>query len=257
MPLPDETPFTIEEVFEVVELVNTVLTPINAFVSTLNGAIVAPDTFLQIPFWAERLQSLIDHFSIIHDLIPRPLFEDYLNSMLSARDQLLAAETRGPPLSGGENDGKLLFGTLQQEQGPNGGVRLELPRELVQSLIDDVGLTNEEIANVLGILAALKQGFTVQLVPGPLDDNEADVQVHAPDFTLYGADYRGAQQERRSTDPHVMFDSPALPFELTPDIWNYLQLAVSEIDEEKDFYGTAKYLATLHCIQKLCQNMNA
>ncbi|KAG8923607.1 hypothetical protein FRC00_006040 [Tulasnella sp. 408] len=455
MPLPDETPFTIEEVLEVLELVNTVLTPINAFVSTLNGAIVAPDTFLQIPFWAERLQSLIDHFSIIHDLIPRPLFEDYLNSMLSARDQLLAAETRAPPLSGGANDGKLLFGTLQREYGPNGGVRLELPRELVQSLIDDVGLTNEEIANVLGeagcsrstiqrrlqewgiarkastltddelyslilelktglglfygerammglikarghwaprwkirtilrqidpegiqtrrvradwggenlgvkeemeaargegrgsffagpsthnqrierlwrdvftwslqgfytlftimedqrllnpddgvhlwalhyvflprinrtlagfqetwnnhklssqqnrtplelwrrgILAALKQGFTVQLVPGPLDDNEADVQGHAPDFTLYGADYRGAQRERRSTDPHVMFDSPALPFELTPDIWDYLQLAVSEIDEETDFYGTAKYLATLHCIQTLCQNMNA
>lgn len=151
MPLPDEVPFTIEEVLEVVELVNTVLTPINAFISTLNGAIVAPDTFLQIPLWAERLQSLIDHFSIIHDLIPQPLFEDYLNSMLSARDQLLAAETRAPLLSGEENDGKLLFGTLQREYGPNGGVRLDLPRELVRSLMDDVGLTNEEIANVLGM----------------------------------------------------------------------------------------------------------
>lgn len=125
------------------------------------------------------------------------------------------------------------------------------------SLFWFIGLAVLTLRLYLGILAALKQGFTVQLVPGPLDDNEADVQVHAPDFTLYGADYRGAQRERRSTDPHVMFDSPALPFELTPDIWNYLQLAVSEIDEEKDFYGTAKYLATLHCIQKLCQNMNA
>lgn len=119
------------------------------------------------------------------------------------------------------------------------------------------GLAVLTVLLFLGILAALNQGFTVQLVPGALDDNEADVQVHAPDFTLYGADYWGAQRERRSTDPHVMFDLPALPFELTPEIWSYLQQTVSEIDEEKDFYGTAKYLATLHCIQTLCQNMNA
>lgn len=154
MPLPDETPFTPTEVIEVVQLVTNILSPIQNFISTVNGVAVAPDTFLQIPFQQERLQNLIDHFSVIHDLIPRPTFEQYMNAMLSTRDQLIEAETRAPPLSEARTDGKPLFGALETECGPNGNMRLAIPQELVESLMDDVGLTNTEIADVLGMLFA-------------------------------------------------------------------------------------------------------
>lgn len=150
MPLPDEALFTEAEVIEVVHLVNTVLSPINVFISSLDAAVVHPDAFLQIPYRQEQLQNLIDHFSVIHDLIPRPVFEQYLGSMLSASDQLTEAETRAPPLSGGSMDGQPLFGTLEREYTQNGSLRLAIPQELVESLMDDVGLTNEEIADVLG-----------------------------------------------------------------------------------------------------------
>ncbi|KIO19207.1 hypothetical protein M407DRAFT_31160 [Tulasnella calospora MUT 4182] len=147
MPLPDEAPFTEAEVIEVVHLVNTVLSPINTFISSLDAAVVHPDAFLQIPYRQEQLQNLIDHFSVIHDLIPRPIFEQYLGSMLSASDQLAEAETRAPPLSGGSIDSQPLFGALEREYTQNGSLRLAIPQELVESLMDDVGLTNDEIAD--------------------------------------------------------------------------------------------------------------
>ncbi|KAG8912408.1 hypothetical protein FRC01_005109 [Tulasnella sp. 417] len=453
MPLQDEAPFTEEEVLEVVQLIDSILIPIYDFITTLNAVVVAPETYLQIPYRQEQLQNLIDHFSIIHDLIPRPTYDPYLASMLLARDQLLEAEARAPPFSEEGTDGRPLFGTLQLEYGPTGNVRLAIPKELVRSLMDDVGLTNEEVAQVLGcsrstlqrrmkewglerrhstltdeelfslvlirwkivthggvdgktrvvvylqasnnnraetvrdvflestrdfgwpsrvradwggenlgvqaemeqargtgrcsffagpsthnqrierlwrdvftwsiqgfyslftlmeehqilnpddgvhlwalhfiflprinralagfqetwnnhklstqknktplelwkqgILSAAHQGFTIQLQPGSqLDDNDPMVQSHAPDFRLYGADFRGAQRERRATDPHVMFDSPLLPFQVTPEILAYLQDAISGIDEDMDFYGTAKYLTTLECLHRLCERMN-
>ncbi|KAG8938269.1 hypothetical protein FRC04_009189 [Tulasnella sp. 424] len=150
MSLQHEAPFTEEEVLEVVQLVDSILLPIHDFIAMLHGLAVAPETYRQIPSYQEQLQNLIDHFSVIHDLIPRPTYDTYFASMLLIRDQLLEAEARAPPLPEAGADGRPLFGTLQVECGPNGNVRLAIPEELVRSLMEDVGLTNAEVANVLG-----------------------------------------------------------------------------------------------------------
>lgn len=157
MSLQHEAPFTEEEVLEVVQLVDSILLPIHDFITMLHGLAVAPETYRQIPSYQEQLQNLIDHFSVIHDLIPRPTYDTYFASMLLIRDQLLEAEARTPPLPEAGADGRPLFGTLQVECGPNGNVRLAIPEELVRSLMEDVGLTNAEVANVLGTLFVQKE----------------------------------------------------------------------------------------------------
>lgn len=99
---------------------------------------------------------------------------------------------------------------------------------------------------VAGLIEAKERGFHLNLYPGnPLDDGEEAVQRHAPDFTLYGAEFKGAQRERRPSDPHVMFEPPQAPFPLTQYQLEFLYQAVADIDENEDFLGTVKYLRVL------------
>ncbi|KAG9022526.1 hypothetical protein FS837_006305 [Tulasnella sp. UAMH 9824] len=138
MSVQHEAPFTEEEVLEVVQLVDSILLPIHDFIATLNGLAVAPETYLRIPSCQEQLQNLIDHFSVIHDLIPRPTYDKYFVSMLLARDQLFEAEARAPPLSEAGADGGPLFGTLQVEHGPTGNRHMkEWGLERRQSTLND------------------------------------------------------------------------------------------------------------------------
>ncbi|KAG8921866.1 hypothetical protein FRC02_012305 [Tulasnella sp. 418] len=103
-----------------------------------------------------------------------------------------------------------------------------------------------------GLLEAKIQGFNINLFPGnSLDDDTAEVQDHSPSFTLYGADFRGAQRERRDDDPHVIFDPPAPPFALTNEQLEWIEKCLSTIDEDEDFYGTEKYNLVLRCIEQL------
>lgn len=85
----------------------------------------------------------------------------------------------------------------------------------------------------------------------PLDDLETDVSTHAPDFTLYGADFRGAQRERHTSDPHVQFDPPEPPFEMTDIQWTELNIQLAHIDENTDYWGFAKYHTILQFLEHL------
>lgn len=107
-----------------------------------------------------------------------------------------------------------------------------------------------------GLLSAAHRGFNLTLTPDNiLDDSEADVQLHQPDFKLYGAEFRGAQRERRPDDPHVVFDEPYLPFVYTQEIHRYLLDAVAHIDEKDDFHATEKYLIVLEHVRKLAASV--
>lgn len=107
-----------------------------------------------------------------------------------------------------------------------------------------------------GILSAAHRGFNLTLTPDNiLDDSEADVQLHQPDFKLYGAEFRGAQRERRPDDPHVVFDEPYLPFVYTQEIHHYLLDAVAHIDEKDDFHASEKYLVVLEHVRKLAASV--
>lgn len=115
---------------------------------------------------------------------------------------------------------------------------------------------NPQFISLSGLLSAAHRGFNLMLTPDNiLDDNEPEVQQHQPDFMLYGAEFRGAQRERRPDDPHVVFDEPSLPFVYTAEIHRYLLDAVAHIDEEDDFHATEKYLATLEHVRKLAASV--
>ncbi|KAG9040518.1 hypothetical protein FS837_000513 [Tulasnella sp. UAMH 9824] len=146
MPLPDEAPFTPQEVEEVLNLVHTVFGPIQQYNTLVNSVAVSPAVFLQLPVYQERLQCLIDSFATIHDLLPEPVFCQQMDAMLDCRDALNMAEQRAPLAS--DPNARPLFGELQWEDGPNGPL-LSIPWELVETLMYDVNLTNQEIANIL------------------------------------------------------------------------------------------------------------
>lgn len=102
-----------------------------------------------------------------------------------------------------------------------------------------------------GLADAKQRGFNLNLMPigmNPLDDQEGEVQGHSPDFTLYGADFRGAQRERRSSDPHVQFDPPTPPFTMDDSNWAHLNVLLSGFEEANDFWGSEKYLAVLQYV---------
>lgn len=144
MPLPDELPFSPAEIHKVTSTLDDLLHPIRDFISVVNGVAVPPASFLQIPLRQEQLQHAIDAFSQVYDLMPQQLFEQYMNFMLSCRDALQAAEQHAHSPTG-----ESPFGALEMEAGPN-GPRLAIPQELVASLIYDVGLSNQEIADLIG-----------------------------------------------------------------------------------------------------------
>ncbi|KAG8921867.1 hypothetical protein FRC02_012306 [Tulasnella sp. 418] len=69
-----------------------------------------------------------------------------MNEMITCRDALILAENSRMATWKSETP---LFSVLDIEEGPK-GLRLKIPRELVESMIEDAGLTNEEIAKLLG-----------------------------------------------------------------------------------------------------------
>lgn len=83
-----------------------------------------------------------------------------------------------------------------------------------------------------------------------LDDGEAEVAQHLHDFTLYGAEMRGAQRERRTDDPHVPCDPPSQDFMTLDDVQWVLQQA-GAVDDRADFYGTEKYCRILELVTQL------
>lgn len=105
----------------------------------------------------------------------------------------------------------------------------------------------------IGLLDAHQRGFVLNLYPGNrLDDADEDVAAHAGvNFTLYGADFKGAQRERRAADPHVMFDPPEPPFPMLN--LQLLDQCTADIDEDDDFLGVAKYERVVHFIMNMAQ----
>lgn len=154
MPLSNEAIFTAAEVSEVNTLVTSILDSLRDFVNLVKGVAVAPAVFLQIPIRQEQLQNLIDSYSVIYDLLPRAVFEAHMDAMIQLRDELDTAEGRATQVSAGWDPMQSTMPRpLRWERGPNNGaLRLDIPRELVETLIDDVGLTNQEISQLLGKL---------------------------------------------------------------------------------------------------------
>lgn len=159
MPLADEIPFSPTEVIELKSSVDSLLLTIQHFITAVDQHRVNPNLVREIPNHEERLQNLIDSYSLIYDLIPESLFIQQMDQMLAFRDvfrwltQRHEAELLREIVSESQGDtanSRPLFGHLGYEGGPRGGIRLAIPLELVESLMHDVGLTNEEIANVLG-----------------------------------------------------------------------------------------------------------
>lgn len=145
MDLPDNAPFSPQEVHEVTTTLNNLLRPLREFISLVNDVAIPPAAFLQIPLKQEQLQHALDAFSHVYDLMPRALFEQYIDYMISCRDALQSAEQLAPTAAPGSS----LFGPLDLEDGPF-GPRLAIPQDLVASLIYDAGLTNQEIADLIG-----------------------------------------------------------------------------------------------------------
>lgn len=73
-----------------------------------------------------------------------------------------------------------------------------------------------------------------------LDDEHAEVIQHLQDFTHYGAEYRGAQRERRDDDPHVACEPPTQDF-MTAEQVQWILGEVANVDEVEDAFGTEKY----------------
>lgn len=77
-----------------------------------------------------------------------------------------------------------------------------------------------------------------------LDDQHADV-TGLRDFTLYGADMHGAQQECHSDDPHIRCEPPHQAFITEEGVhWLLDQLDHAAIDEVANFLGMDKFLYT-------------
>lgn len=146
MPLPEEEPFTDEEVAEIEQLVRSVLLPIHAFTRQATAAVIPPDVFLLVPAHQERLSELIDHFMAISDLLPPDYAARTHWDLLECRDRLLAIEGFGT-LAGQIQP---LFGNLDLEIGPHGHPRLALPQDFIQLMITEGDLTNVQIAELLG-----------------------------------------------------------------------------------------------------------
>lgn len=146
MPLPDEVPFTAEELVEIEQLVRSVLTPIQSFTHQATAAVIPPEVFLLLPAHQERLETLIDCFTLICDLLPPDYFEHTKWELLECRDRLLAVEAYGTLAS----QSQPLFGSLGVEVGPKGYHRLALPREVIEIMITEGDLNNTEIADLLG-----------------------------------------------------------------------------------------------------------
>lgn len=146
MPLPDERPLTADEISDIDRTALNTLKVVQQYVVHIRSVAVNPAVFLQIPVHHDLLQNLIDHYSILYDLLPRELFTLRMNEMIMCRDQLIEAEKTAPA----QGDLPSLF-TLELEISDRGFPRLAIPRDFVEVLINDAGMTNSEIADVLGV----------------------------------------------------------------------------------------------------------
>lgn len=77
--------------------------------------------------------------------------------------------------------------------------------------------------------------------------------MHGINFTLYGADFKGAQRERRANDPHVMFDPPQPPFILMEIQKQLLLQCTADVNEQEDFLGVRKYTRVMDFMLNIVQ----
>lgn len=140
-----EAPLTEDDIRAINTTVQAVLTPIQAYITQARSVAVDPRHFLQLPHQEDTLQNLIDAYAALYDQLPADLFHAQMNQLLAYRDQLVDLEQNTaqnghiPPLV-----------QVEIELGPKGCPRLAVPQDFVESLIADAGLTNEQIAEVIG-----------------------------------------------------------------------------------------------------------
>ncbi|KAG9041181.1 hypothetical protein FS837_012637 [Tulasnella sp. UAMH 9824] len=163
MPLPGEVPFTAEELVEIEQLVRSVLTPIQLFTHQATAAVIPPDVFLLLPAHQERLEILIDCFTLICDLLPPDYFEYTKWELLECRDRLYAVEASGTLAS----QSPPLFGSLGVEIGPKGYYRLALPREVIEIMIAEGAIFT------IGVQRTQRQAYGLE----GLAKKEAQLQV--------------------------------------------------------------------------------
>lgn len=145
MPLPDEQPLSNESIDSVEKKVADTLAVVRQYLAHLRSTAVHPTLFLNLPIYHDCLQNLIDNYYDLQDLLPGELFLLRLNEMLDCRDQLLDMEKT----AGTAVNLPSLF-TLDLESSARGCPRLSIPREFVEELFDEAGMTNREVADLLG-----------------------------------------------------------------------------------------------------------
>lgn len=144
--MADPLPFSPDEISKVETATYRALQPIQAYIRKLRDIAVDPAAFLQLPMKQEQLQNLIDAYTSIFDLLPERFFCNHMDEMLLCWDQLADLE------SSRTAQGNLpsLF-SLEIELSEQGFPRLAIPQDFVETLINDAGLINPEIASLLGI----------------------------------------------------------------------------------------------------------
>ncbi|KAG9043187.1 hypothetical protein FS837_009922 [Tulasnella sp. UAMH 9824] len=136
---------TPHDVLDIVSTVNSILDAVQQYIHEVQSVAVDPAAFLQLPLKQEQLQNLIDAFAALYDALPWEIFESHMNEMLVYRDQLEDLENR----AASRGDLPPLF-SLEWELSERGCARLAIPRDFVECLVYEAGLTNPEIASLLG-----------------------------------------------------------------------------------------------------------
>lgn len=132
------------DVTDAQNLAESVIHSIQQFILQLRGAIVSPALFLQIPAELERVESLASAYNSLRDVLSQELFLFTMDSILHCQESLILEESRSmrdlPPV----------FDVINTETGPQGHPRFSLSEGFVRNLIDEVGLQNKEIAQLMG-----------------------------------------------------------------------------------------------------------
>ncbi|KAG8898513.1 hypothetical protein FRB99_007389 [Tulasnella sp. 403] len=174
MPLPDEEPLTAAEILAISQHVDDLLESHRSFVNLVKGVAVAPAVFDEIPTREDELQTLIDAYALLYDLLPTELHERQTREMLSIRDDL--AEVQRPVAA----DSSLSEEQWGTEEGPR-GLRLAVHQPLVESLMYDAGFTNREIAKFSGIsrntLQRRLEEWGIRRRNSTLDDTELEAMI--------------------------------------------------------------------------------
>lgn len=144
-PPANEPSLTEAEVHGIDGCFQQTLDPIRCYLHDARSTAVNPTTLLQLPFKQDELQEVIDAYAVLYNLLPEELFTLRMDEMLVCRDQLIDLESTATA----QADMAPLF-TLELELSDRGTPRLAIPQDFVEMLINDAGLSNREIAELLG-----------------------------------------------------------------------------------------------------------